>query len=205
MRVLLRSFIELIMGVLIFVGLSPALVGIAIIGFQVFVWLATETWPPIPLADAIQTSVSDLHIMDSSPFWAGLAKDLRYSLGEIPLSSCFLAAGLLISGFMAYLRFKFVDMLGKRLNELPDQRSGLLSWCTRCGGMGVSFQNRKLRSSDAALHLSQGGRRALPWKGHVNEMHGKGWEGSPAAYLGSFFGALGVIRLGFEKRPPCPR
>jgi hypothetical protein len=116
-RALLRSFIELIMGVLIFVGFSPALVGIAIIGFQVFVWLATETWAPIPLADAIQTAGTDLHLMDYSQVWPSLAKGLRYSLGEIPLSSCFLAAGLLISGCMAYVRCKFVDMLGKKLNK----------------------------------------------------------------------------------------
>jgi hypothetical protein len=116
-RTLLRSFIELTMGVLIFVGFSPALVGIAIIGFQVSVWLATETWTPIPLADAIQTAGTDLHLMDHARIWPSLAKGLTYSLGEIPLSSCFLAAGLLISGCMAYARFRFVDMLGRKLNK----------------------------------------------------------------------------------------
>ena len=104
------------MGVLIFVGFSPALVGIAIIGFQVFVWLATETWTPIPLADAIQTVGTDLHLMDHARIWPSVAKGLTYSLGEIPLSSCFLAAGLFISGCMFYIRCKFVGMLGKSPN-----------------------------------------------------------------------------------------
>jgi hypothetical protein len=105
------------MGVLIFVGFSPALIGIAIIGFQVFVWLATETWTPIPLADAIETTGADLHLMDHSQLWPTLTKGLRHSLDEIPLSSCFVAAGLLLSVSVAYLRGKLVDMLGKKLNK----------------------------------------------------------------------------------------
>lgn len=110
-RVLLRALIELIMGVLIFVGFSPALVGIAIIGFQVFVWLATETWTPIPLADAIETARVDLHLMDHSPLWPSMAKGLRASLNEIPLSSCFVAAGLFLSACLAYVRCRLVDRL----------------------------------------------------------------------------------------------
>ena len=113
-KVLVRAFLELIMGVFIFVGFSPALVGIAIIGFQVFVWLATETWTPIPLADAIETARVDLHLMDYSPLWPSMAKGVRASLNEIPLSSCFLAAGLFFSACMAYLRSKLVDMLTVR-------------------------------------------------------------------------------------------
>ena len=88
--------------------------------------------------------------------------------------------------------------------KLPSLKSRASLLRDEIGAMGVSFQNRKLRSADAAPHLSQGGRRAVLRKGHVDEMHGKGQEGSPAAYLGNFFGASGVIRLGFEKRPPCP-
>ena len=111
LRVLFRALIELIMGVLIFVGFSPALVGIAIIGFQVFVWLATETWTPIPLADAIETARVDLHLMDHSPLWPSMARGLRASLNEIPLSSCFVAAGLFLSACLAYIRCKLVNML----------------------------------------------------------------------------------------------
>lgn len=114
LRVLLRTLIELIMGVLIFVGFSPALVGIAIIGFQVFVWLATETWTPIPLADAIETASVDLHLMEQSPLWPTMATGLRASLNEIPLSSCFVAAGLFLSACLAYVRCKIVDMLAAR-------------------------------------------------------------------------------------------
>ena len=110
-RVQFRALIELIMGVLIFVGFSPALVGIAIIGFQVFVWLATETWTPIPLADAIETARVDLHLMDHSPLWPSMARGLRASLNEIPLSSCFVAAGLFLSACLAYIRCRLVDML----------------------------------------------------------------------------------------------
>jgi hypothetical protein len=110
-RALLRVLIELIMGALIFVGFSPALVGIAIVGFQVFVWLATETWPPIPLADAVETARVDLHLMDHSPLWSSMAKGLRASLNEIPLSSCFVAAGLFLSACLAYVRCKLVDRL----------------------------------------------------------------------------------------------
>lgn len=114
---LLRGFTELIMGVLIFIGFSPALVGMAIIGFQVFVWLATETWTPIPLADAIATLRVDLHLVDHSPLWLGMAKGLSSSLDEVPLSSCFLVAGLSLSACAAYLRRKLVDMLGSKLNR----------------------------------------------------------------------------------------
>ena len=110
-RALLRAIIELLMGALIFVGFSPALIGIAIIGFQVFVWLATETWTPIPLADAIETARVDLGLMDHSTPWPSMAKGLRASLNEIPLSSCFVAAGLFLSACLAYVRFKLVDML----------------------------------------------------------------------------------------------
>ena len=110
-RALLRAFIELVMGALIFVGFSPALIGIAIIGFQVFVWLATDTWPPIPLADAIETAQVDLGLMDRSTRWPSLAKGLIASLNEIPLSSCFVAAGLFLSTCLAYVRCKLVDML----------------------------------------------------------------------------------------------
>jgi len=113
-RALLRAFTELIMGVFIFIGFSPALVGIAIIGFQVFVWLATETWTPIPLADAIETARVDLHLMDHSPFWPSMAKGVRASLHEIPLSSCFVATGLFLSACMAYLRCKLVNILTVR-------------------------------------------------------------------------------------------
>jgi hypothetical protein len=106
------------MGVLIFIGFSPALVGIAIIGFQVFVWLATENWTSIPLADAIETARFDLHLMDYFPLWPSMAKGLRSSLDEIPLSSCFLAAGLGLSACTAYLRCKLVDMFDSKLNRI---------------------------------------------------------------------------------------
>ena len=111
---LLRALIELIMGVLIFVGFTPALVGIAIVGFQVFVWLATETWTPIPLADAIETARVDVHLLDHSPLWPSMAKGLRASLNEIPLSSCFVAMGLFLSACLAYMRCKLVDALVAR-------------------------------------------------------------------------------------------
>jgi hypothetical protein len=110
-RALLRALIELIMGALIFVGFSPALVGIGIIGFQVFVWLATETWTPIPLADAIETARVDLGLMDHSTLWPSMAKGLRASLNEIPLSSCFVAAGLFLSACLAWVRCRLVDMV----------------------------------------------------------------------------------------------
>ena len=117
-RIPLRALVELIMGILIFIGFCPALIGIAIIGFQVFVWLATETWTPIPLADAIATARFDLHLMDHSPLWPSMAKGLRSSLDEIPLSSCFLVAGLSLSACTAYLRCKLVDMFGNKLNRI---------------------------------------------------------------------------------------
>ena len=110
----IRALLELIMGALIFVGFSPALVGIAIIGFQVFVWLATENWTPIPLADAVDTARVDLGLMDHSTLWPSMAKGLRASLNEIPLSSCFVAAGLFLSVCLAYVRCKLVDMLRVR-------------------------------------------------------------------------------------------
>jgi len=99
------------MAVLILIAFSPALVGMGIIGFQFFVWLATESWPTIPLADALEILGVDLHSIDQlQRIWAGLASIIRFWLYTIPLSSCFLVAGLLLSGCMAYIRWSLLDM-----------------------------------------------------------------------------------------------
>ncbi len=110
LRLLLRAFLELVMGVLILIAFSPALVGMAIIGFQFFVWLATESWTPIPLADALEIIDIDLGFLDHQGVWEGLALVVRFWLHVIPLSSCFLVAGFILSGFMAYIRWSLLDI-----------------------------------------------------------------------------------------------
>jgi hypothetical protein len=107
---LLRALIELVMGVLILIAFSPALVGMGIIGFQLFVWLVTENWTPIPLADALEVLGVDLRSLDQMQAWQRLAQIIRFWLYAIPLSSCFLLAGLLLSGFMAYIRWSLLDI-----------------------------------------------------------------------------------------------
>jgi hypothetical protein len=99
------------MGVLILIAFSPALVGMGIIGFQFFVWLVTESWPPIPLADALEVLGVDLRSIDHlKQVWEGLASIVRFCLYAIPLSSCFLLAGLILSGCMAYIRWSLLDI-----------------------------------------------------------------------------------------------
>ena len=113
LRFVLRAFLELIMGVLILIAFSPALVGMAIIGFQFFVWLVTESWTPIPLADALAVIGIDLGFLDQLRVWEGLATIIRFWLHAIPLSSVFLAAGFILSGFMAYIRWSLLDIFGQ--------------------------------------------------------------------------------------------
>ncbi len=111
LRTLSRAFLEIVMAILILIAFSPALVGMGIIGFQFFVWLVTENWPPIPLADALEILGVDLHSVDQlQPVWEGLTSIIRFWLYTIPLSSCFLLAGLLLSGCMAYIRWSLLDM-----------------------------------------------------------------------------------------------
>ncbi len=109
-RLLLRAFLELVMGALILIAFSPALVGMAIIGFQFFVWLATESWTPIPLADALEVIGIDLRFLDQLGVWDALAGIIRFWLQAIPLSSCFLVAGFILSGLMAYIRWSLLDI-----------------------------------------------------------------------------------------------
>jgi hypothetical protein len=110
LRILFRAFIETVMGVLILIAFSPALVGMGIIGFQFFVWLATESWTPIPLADALEVIGVDLRSIAQLQVWEGLAAIIRFWLYAIPLSSCFLLAGLILSGCMAYIRWSLLDI-----------------------------------------------------------------------------------------------
>jgi len=110
LRALLRAFIEIVMGVLILIAFSPALVGMGIIGFQFFVWLVTESWTPIPLADALEVLGVDLRPLDHLQVWRGFAEIIRFWLSAIPLSSCFLLAGFIFSGFMAYIRWSLLDI-----------------------------------------------------------------------------------------------
>jgi hypothetical protein len=112
LRILFRVFIELVMGLLILIAFSPALVGMGIIGFQFFVWLVTENWTPIPLADALEVIGIDLSSVDHLPVWKDLAEIIRFWLYAIPLSSCFLLVGLILSGCMAYIRWSLLDTLG---------------------------------------------------------------------------------------------
>ena len=100
----------MVMGVLILIAFSPALIGMGIIGFQFFVWLATESWTPIPLADALEVIGVDLRSIDQLQVWEGLAAIIRFWLYAIPLSSCFLLAGLILSGCMAYIRWSLLDI-----------------------------------------------------------------------------------------------
>jgi hypothetical protein len=111
LKILSRVFIEIVMGVLILIAFSPALVGMGIIGFQFFVWLVTESWPSIPLADALDIIGIDLRAMELlQHVWGELASIIRFCLYAIPLSSCFLLAGLILSGCMAYIRWSLLDM-----------------------------------------------------------------------------------------------
>ena len=110
LRILFRAFIEMVMGVLILIAFSPALIGMGIIGFQFFVWLATESWTPIPLADALEVIGVDLRSIDQLQVWEGLAAIIRFWSYAIPLSSCFLLAGLILSGCMAYIRWSLLDI-----------------------------------------------------------------------------------------------
>jgi hypothetical protein len=111
LRILSRACLEIVMGVLILIAFSPALVGMGIIGFQFFVWLVTESWPPIPLADALEVLDVDLRSIDHlQQVWEGLASIVRFWLYAIPLSSCFLLAGLILSGCMAYIRWSLLDI-----------------------------------------------------------------------------------------------
>lgn len=112
-RFFLRAFIEITMGVLIFIAFSPAFVGMGIIGFQFFVWLVTETWTPIPLADALQVIGADPRFLDHMQVWEGVTGIIRFWLYAIPLSSCFLVAGFILSGFMAYIRWSLLDFFEK--------------------------------------------------------------------------------------------
>ena len=101
----------MVMGVLILIAFSPALVGMGIIGFQFFVWLVTESWTPIPLADALEVLGVDLHSIDHlQQVWEGLASIVRFWLYAIPLSSCFFFFGLILSGCMAYIRWSLLDI-----------------------------------------------------------------------------------------------
>lgn len=113
LRFLLRAVIELIMGGLILIAFSPAFVGMGIIGFQFFVWLATETWTPIPLADALAVIGADPHFLDHLQVWEGLAEIIRFWLYAIPLSSCFLVAGFILSSCVAYIRWSLLDLFEK--------------------------------------------------------------------------------------------
>ncbi len=113
LRFLLRAAIELIMGGLILIAFSPAFVGMGIIGFQFFVWLATETWTPIPLADALAVIGADPRFLDHPQAWEDLAGIIRFWLYAIPLSSCFLVAGFILSGCMAYIRWSLLDLFEK--------------------------------------------------------------------------------------------
>ena len=110
LRFLFRILIELVMGVLIFIAFSPALIGMGIIGFQFFVWLVTENWTPIPLADALEVLGVDLRSVDQMQAWERLAQIIKFWVDAIPLSSCFLFAGLLLSGIMAYIRWSLLDI-----------------------------------------------------------------------------------------------
>ncbi len=111
LRILFRALLEMVMGVLILIAFSPALVGMGIIGFQFFVWLVTESWTPIPLADALEVLGVDLRSIDHlQQVWEGLASIVRFWLYAIPLSSCFLLAGLILSGCMAYIRWSLLDI-----------------------------------------------------------------------------------------------
>jgi len=69
--------------------------------------------------------------------------------------------------------------------------------------MGVSFQKRKLRSADAAYHLSKSGWIVTRSLCHGTEESEISREGPPAASPGSFFYHPAAIRFVFEKRPPC--
>ena len=112
LRILFRALLEAVMGVLILIAFSPALVGMGIIGFQFFVWLVTESWTPIPLADALEILGVDLRSIDHlQHVWEGLASIIRFCLYAIPLSSCFLIAGLILSGCMAYIRWSLLDII----------------------------------------------------------------------------------------------
>jgi hypothetical protein len=111
LRILSRVFLEIVMGALILIAFFPALVGMGIIGFQFFVWLVTESWPSIPLADALDILGVDLNAMDQfQHVWEGIASIIRFWLYAIPLSSCFLIAGLILSGCMAYIRWTLLDI-----------------------------------------------------------------------------------------------
>ncbi len=104
---------EVVMGVLIVIAFSPALVGMAIIGFQFFVWLVTDTWSSIPLADALEVLDLNLDFLDNPQGWSALAEIVRFWLDAIPLSSCFIATGLLLGGLVAYLRWSLLDTFGR--------------------------------------------------------------------------------------------
>jgi hypothetical protein len=113
LRFLLRAVIELIMGGLILIAFSPAFVGMAIIGFQFFVWLVTESWTPIPLADALAVIGADPRFLDHLQVWEGLSEIIRFWLYAIPLSSCFLVAGFILSSCVAYIRWSLLDLFEK--------------------------------------------------------------------------------------------
>ena len=110
LRFFLRAFIELFMGGLMLIAFSPAFVGMAIIGFQFFVWLVTHNWTPIPVADALSVIGADPRFLDHLQIWEGLAEIIRFCLYAIPLSSCFLVAGFILSGCMAYIRWSLLDL-----------------------------------------------------------------------------------------------
>ena len=113
LRFLLGAVIELIMGGLILIAFSPAFVGMAIIGFQFFVWLVTESWTPIPLADALAVIGADPRFLDHLQVWEGLSEIIRFWLYAIPLSSCFLVAGFILSSCVAYIRWSLLDLFEK--------------------------------------------------------------------------------------------
>jgi hypothetical protein len=111
LSLLLRAVIELVMGLLIFIAFSPAFVGMGIIGFQLFVWLVTESWTPIPVADALEVIGVDLRFLEYPQVWEWLAEIIKFWLYAIPLSSCFLVAGFILSGCMAYIRWSLLDFI----------------------------------------------------------------------------------------------
>jgi len=113
LRLLLRAVLEVVMAVLIVIAFSPALVGMAIIGFQFFVWLVTETWSSIPLGDALEVIDLSSRFLDNLQGWSGLGEIVRFWLDVIPLSSCLIATGLLLGGLVAYLRWTLLDIFGR--------------------------------------------------------------------------------------------
>lgn len=88
-------------GVVVAVGLLIVLAGIAVFALQIYGYLKTGSWRPVPVLSVASVYVTWLNNPQS---WFGLNRIVRVAAGVMPLSLALFLLGWLVAGFGSALR-----------------------------------------------------------------------------------------------------